>query len=551
MQVSELRDAKPLKLTDAGDAWDKLAEGFGKHVTDCGQYFQKWLGGHSWQGVAAESASDKLSRMVKYLGVAKQELESVGKVLRAAGERFTLAQDQLKKVLADAEGAHYKVQDDGSVTAPTFSTAGMTGGEIGVKQRDQQSAAQGYADRIGAALSAAEKADKEFAQTVKVFTDAAKRCAKGDWSAPLMDLMAANSASGELLKELGMPGEKAKPADVKAWWDGLSASLQAELMQDYPEELGNRDGIPAADRDKINRSHLPTLLNQLEQDYKNAGGDDTALKNKIESLKAIQGQLDQQGPPRTYLLGISTDGNGRAIIAKGNPDTAEHQAVYVPGTTTNLGTIGGDERMADLWSQAKAENPRASVSTITWLGYDAPQDIVKDSPFEHYAYDGAPAYRQFMDGLDATHSGSGEPHRTAIGHSYGSTLVGAAAQTGNLNADDVIFAGSPGVKVGSADEMDVPKGHVWNELADHDNVANIGQFGHGGIKWDWLNTRTFVDPSNDVFGANQMNTDTEGRGPGATRGAEGHSEYWNKDTTALKNQALVVVGNYGYVTAPQ
>ena len=59
--------------------------------------------------------------------------------------------------------------------------------------------------------------------------------------------------------------------------------------------------------------------------------------------------------------------------------------------------------MTELWRQASSEAPDVSVSTITWLGYDAPQNIVTDSPFEHYAYDGAPAYRQFMDGLDTSH----------------------------------------------------------------------------------------------------------------------------------------------------
>ncbi|MFG2581346.1 hypothetical protein [Streptomyces malaysiensis] len=59
------------------------------------------------------------------------------------------------------------------------------------------------------------------------------------------------------------------------------------------------------------------------------------------------------------------------------------------------------------------------------------------------------------------------------------------------------------------------------------------------------------DKKDDAFGAHQMNTHAEGSGPQATTGAEGHSEYWNKGTTALKNQALVVVGEYGDVTAPR
>ncbi len=43
----------------------------------------------------------------------------------------------------------------------------------------------------------------------------------------------------------------------------------------------------------------------------------------------------------------------------------------------------------------------------------------------------------------------------------------------------------------------------------------------------------------------------EGSGPTATTGASGHSEYWDRGTTALKNQALVVVGEYIHVTTPE
>jgi hypothetical protein len=39
--------------------------------------------------------------------------------------------------------------------------------------------------------------------------------------------------------------------------------------------------------------------------------------------------------------------------------------------------------------------------------------------------------------------------------------------------------------------------------------------------------------------------------PAEPPGSEGRSEYWNRGMTALKNQALVVVGTYGYVTTPE
>ncbi|MGW5232727.1 hypothetical protein ACWEQU_10580 [Streptomyces nodosus] len=80
-------------------------------------------------------------------------------------------------------------------------------------------------------------------------------------------------------------------------------------------------------------------------------------------------------------------------------------------------------------------------------------------------------------------------------------------------------------------------------------VPDIGRWGHGGSQWK-LGGGVFLIPSDEVFGASQMNTHAEGDGPTATKGAEGHSEYWGRGTTALKNQALVVVGEYGDVTTP-
>ncbi len=49
-----------------------------------------------------------------------------------------------------------------------------------------------------------------------------------------------------------------------------------------------------------------------------------------------------------------------------------------------------------------------------------------------------------MDSLRSTHEGH-PTHLTAMGHSYGSTVVGEAAKTGGLPGDDIIVQGSPGM----------------------------------------------------------------------------------------------------------
>ncbi|MGW7823973.1 alpha/beta hydrolase [Streptomyces puniciscabiei] len=299
-----------------------------------------------------------------------------------------------------------------------------------------------------------------------------------------------------------------------------------------PDSVGALDGLPATVRDEANRTVLAGTHGVAQVKYdawlkdnpeppmyqdhinlhtgvkqgkeKNPAWEEREAEREkmhkgIDGMDAIQRRFDQTGSaglPEAYLLGFSADGDGRAIIANGNPDTADHQAVYVPGTTSDLDSIGGNiNRMVNVWHAANDEADGKSVSTITWLGYDAPDDVVKDAPFEHYA------------------------------HSYGTTLVGAAAQTGHVSADDLVFASSPGVKVSSADELDVPKGHVWNEEADGDVVPDIGRWGHGGDR--------FIIPSDPEFGANEMTTDTEG-----------HSGYWDETShgpsQSLKNQALVV-----------
>ncbi len=359
------------------------------------------------------------------------------------------------------------------------------------------------------------------------------------------------------------PPKDGTPRDNAAWWKGLSPEEQAAHLALNAARVGALDGLPAETRDEANRMVLAQSRAHVELELAKIPPEPTRyspnpygtypaviqnpdwskwdekygerfaqLKKSQGGMNSIQERFDATGTkglPEAYLIGFSTEGNGRAIVANGNPDTADHQAVYVPGTSSNLGSVGGDiNRMANVWRVATDEADGASVSTITWLGYDAPQSIVKDSPFSHYANDGAPAYNRFLDGLDASRAVESEPHRTAIGHSYGTTLIGSAARQGELNADEVILAGSPGVQVSKAEQLDVPKGHVWNQEADWDVVPDIGRFGHGGNDRDGV----WLIPSDPVFGANQMTTDTSG-----------HSDYWNENTQSLRNQALVVAGH--------
>ncbi|MEU8622927.1 alpha/beta hydrolase [Streptomyces sp. NPDC048623] len=543
------------------------------------------------EGKAAEAALGELKELSKNFHYAQTECGLVSTALNGFAFDLGAAKRKLDAAIADAQAANCTVNPNGSVGFPpgakpgadktadggtVTGSAGMTDPTanaierqaINIHPNPHYGKAIEFANRIADAVKEATEADAKWAPKLRALkADDDLTVSDRDWSDAQSDMGGVKEAGKSYLDSLPQPPRDGSPKDNANWWKGLDAEQQAAWLSLRPEAVGALDGLPSTVRDEANRVVLAekhgqyqTELNSIPKPPANEWTWITAgmypakvhtdewmawdrqhgdryreLTGALKGMDAIQGRFDRtgiKGTPEAYLLGFSPEGNGRAIVANGNPDTADHQAVYVPGTTANLSGIDGDiKRMERLWSVANGAD-NGSVSTVTWLGYDAPQDIVKDSPFSHYANDGAPAYNRFLDGLDASRAVDSDPHRTAIGHSYGTTLIGSAARQGDLNADDVILAGSPGVQVPKAEQLDVPKGHVWNEEADGDPVPDIGRFGHGGTDWDG----PFQIPSDPTFGANQMTTD-----------GSGHSDYWNEGSTSLENQALVVAGEPEHV----
>ncbi|MFJ8021186.1 alpha/beta hydrolase [Streptomyces sp. NPDC096311] len=580
MDLATLKALKPTEFSEAADGYRSTSD-MASAAKDRIENQIAVAMRNSLKGEAATAAIKQLTELGKNFHYIQAECGLVSTALEAFSYEMGVAKSKLDAALEGALAAKLTVNGDGSIAYPPGGEKGddgkiPEGGTVSGLTDDTASAvgrqaanfdpnpnhrlAQEYADQIAAALKEATEADEKWAPKLRALkADDDLTVSDKDWADASSDTKGVSEAGKKYLDSLPQPPKNGSPKDNAEWWKGLSAEEQTAWLSMQPDSVGALDGLPSTVRDEANRivfdekrGTMQTELNSIPapplnewtwisaggyaskvhtdewMDWYNKYGDRyDHLTTSLKGMESIQTRFDATGNgglPEAYLLGFSADGNGRAIVANGNPDTADHQAVYVPGTTANLGKINGDiGRMTDLWRVANTEAHGESVSTITWLGYDAPQNLVKDSPFEHYAYDGAPAFRDFMDGLDASHSGDSDPHRTVIAHSYGTTLVGAAAQTGQLNADDVVLAGSPGVKVSHATDLDVPAGHVWNEEADGDPVPDIGRFGHGGDGW--------VIPSDPSFGANQMTTDTEG-----------HSGYWDVGSDSLRNQARVAVG---------
>jgi hypothetical protein len=165
-----------------------------------------------------------------------------------------------------------------------------------------------------------------------------------------------------------------------------------------------------------------------------------AVEERSAGTAAITARLDAG----VYLLGFEPDaGNGRAVVATGDPDTADNVVTFVPGTTACLETIGGDLARVDaILDIAREAAPGESTVGVTWFGYDAPQSLYTDAPREVFADEAQPHLRSFQEGLCATHNG--EPsHNTVLAHSYGTTVVGHTGRCRNDAAFAALAGTSP------------------------------------------------------------------------------------------------------------
>jgi uncharacterized protein YukE len=366
------------------------------------------------------------------------------------------------------------------------------------------------------------------------------------------------------------------PKDINAWWRSLTPAQRDQAIAAYPELVGWLDGVPAVDRDRANRIALANTeadLRRRAADLKRriaaASGPDgdlstdpaglqaelsrvNATLKRVDMIKSSLGKLGQNG----LLLGVDFTGDGKAIIAVGNPDTAKHTAVWVPGVNTTIDqTPANVNRVLNLQKAADALTTEPNdVATVMWLGYDAPEvgtsNLNLSAVTDARSKAGAQSLDSFINGLRTTHDG-GAYHVTAVGHSYGSTVVAQAALHGDgLAVDDIVTAGSPGMDTAHAtDFININARHVWAGSAADDPISNttgnpwavgaeagtrdspLGGVVDGGL---WAYDQGHGEsPHVADFGANQYVVDTHG-----------HSDYWKEQSQSLDNQARIVVGKY-------
>ncbi|MFF5828409.1 alpha/beta hydrolase [Streptomyces bacillaris] len=585
----QLRDLKTSELTEAGDKWHEVS---GRSASDRVRVDRAMTAKitETQESDAATAAAGRLRRLSRNFQYLQSECGLVRTALNGLAGDLVGPQNQLKRALADAAALNFTVHEDGSVSYPAAQVEDLAGAEqeapggrsqgssrlpleppalgspgqpslypgysgSGFRPVNPNAAkAQDVADRIARAVRSAREIDARYAKTLNGL-----KAEKGlDVTAATLkdvarDTADVRSTAGKHLAE-GIPQDKS-PAERKKWWDGLADEQRQEYLKVAPDLIGGLDGIPAAIRNEANRTYLPVLIEEMGH----RGGDD--VKTKLDALRMIQGKLDEPSHPPMFLLGIGDEGNGRAIVSYGNPDTSRHVAAYVPGLGTKLDNEFVDDTMKRAQDTALiARESDPSVASIIWLGYDAPQHV--DVMSKGDAQRGAPVYNEFMAGISVT-NGNEDPHVTAIGHSYGSLTVGTAAkQSGGIpGVDDVILLGSPGVDAQKATELGVGRDHVFVGAADNDPVTHLPTKGEVALGWglggptgvrvgrdlfDVGNDDLYFgkDPASAAFGAQRFEVDD---GPRMILEAglfEAHSQYFDpeRDQASATNIAKVVAG---------
>ncbi|MGC4887734.1 alpha/beta hydrolase [Micromonospora sp. DT227] len=482
-----------------------------------------------WSGAASTAAQRRLGELRTSLTEVLPALVEVDQTLAEFASRVGAAKARLDAEVVRAESGGLRVDRSGTVRPDPARPVTRTGPAVVRAQAG-----------IRDALALAGAADREAADRL---AEVATAAVTGWVSVP----------------PAWRPGPGAGPAEVSRWWAGLSPAERRWLVGHEPGRVGHLDGVPVTARDQANRLLLADRREELLarrlalRRPLPAGPAEVTRRARLAGVEAALRGLDglaerlaTSGAPRAYLLGLDPAGDGRAVVALGNPDRAGAVLTYVPGMTADLADAPAElGRAARVLERCAAIGPGEEAAAVLWLDYDAP-DFLPEASGTRPAEAAGPALHRFQEGLRATHDGP-PARQTVLGHSYGSLVVGTAARDHGLGADALVFVGSPGVGVDHAAELRMPAGQVWASTAPDDVI----RLAHPP---DELARRAVLagTPLGPVLAAHDRHrerlwfgADPSAPGFGGRRfpsGRHGHTGYWDADNPALDGMARIVLG---------
>lgn len=479
----------------------------------------------AWDGPASEAALSSLRTWLAVAGRLQPALQALAAGVAEAVSWYAQARDVAASALRAAASAGVTVGTDGVVGQPDPPVRMDAEQEAAVAERGAAAAA--VQAQIEEALRLAARGDALVASDVGVF--ACLGIPGFTTGSDFLDLMSAVHVTAPSAGRLPVVPSDAEPPLVAAWWAGLSLDAQLRLVQERPELIGGLDGIPAWARDAANRVLLDTALVELSAQAAAQQPTPvfTPMNEQLHFVLSVQAALaraEADGrPAQLYLLDID---NELAAISIGDLDTADSVAVLVPGTGVDVTVdmTAQVQRATVVWAATESLQGAEDVAVLAWIGYDTPNRVQAVSASSASA--GGPLLASAVAGLAAR---PGQPPRTTVvAHSYGTvTTALAAQQPGEFEATSVVLLGSPGT-YGTAADFDLPEDNVFVGEAGDDWIADT--WAHGvDPSWEWYYGGTCIDADMPLI------EDSD------------HYHYFDPDSEALHNIALIMAGRYAAV----
>ena len=503
----------------------------------------------TWEGATAEARQHTNASIRQDLDAHGNESLAVAQAANKAADDIEHVQSELRTLRQDASELQMTIDPLTNQVVPSSSFNGPVTAAVLIQKQLQP--------RLDALIAEANAVDSELAAAINM--------ADGDTPIP--------QGPHENRPDIQQALAKPLPSDPKEFadlWNKLTPE-EKDWLYSRDHDIGNHDGMPwdpsdHLGKDHYNRLHLPELKQQAQADVDwmqhsldelmgERNADDGAIyslqsqlaaaKTRLQGYQDVEATLNKSGPHR-YLGQLDQWGHG--AVAINNPDTAKRNAILVPGTGQDLTTMdGADAKSLAMYQAALRADPglgAQDVAVTTWMGYDRPMDLGQ-ADFPGPAQASAAALDSFEAGQRASHVGAPSID-TILGHSYGSTMVGAAASGGhNLGVDNIVAVASPGMLADSVHDLSLnPGGHVYAMLAENDII------GPAGVGTQWT---LGYEPTSPQFGAMRLDADPGPAGPLGSPSIDAHSSYWNPGNKALSNMGAVIAGtpppfpyNYGH-----
>ncbi|MFI8093683.1 alpha/beta hydrolase [Streptomyces sp. NPDC086080] len=325
-----------------------------------------------------------------------------------------------------------------------------------------------------------------------------------------------------------LPDPQSAPARLARFFASLTDAQHAYLARHYALAVGNMNGAPVELRYRANRIALGEALEieseRVHDDRLTASGQRLAAR-RMDRFGALM-------RPGRHILAFDPAGSGRVAEVFGDLTRAERVSVVVPGSDTDLLTFQRTDRrysapvgMArSLYAAERDADPSTRTAVIAWADYTAPSGLGMDAATAMRAEDGAERLDGMLRGL---------PGRAPVSlfcHSYGSVVCGIAARTLPERVADIAVAGSPGMRVEKASQLDTTA-RVWAMRDADDWIEDVPHLEFGGLGHG-------ADPVGKGFGARVL----------SAREAKGHAGYFVPGTDSVRNFAEIGVGAYRAVS---